>query len=417
MKNKDMFKTLSFPLWIIVLVVGLPLFAETIYTPSLPNIAIELNSTPPIVEFTLTIYLIGFAIGTFFWGHLSDRIGRKNSLLSGLIFFILGCIFCYYSYSITELMISRFIQAFGGSAGSVLGQAICRDAFTGAKLGKVYSIIGVALSIFPAIGPLTGGIIAEHDTWHSIFIVLSAFGVLAAIFVIIMLPETLTKDNRKNIPITGVMLQMRQDRKVLGFAVIIGICNGILFSYFAEGAFYLIKLLGLSPSQYGFSFTMIAVSAMLGGLISNRLQGLIPQIKIMKYGILVMVFSTICFTVFIMIYHFNSTLSESVLIRIIIISQMILRVGATMVVGNALSLGLADYTKCIGTASSIFNFIYYMLISLCTFIMGALHDGTLIPMPLYFLCLTLLMFYIYKIITKELPVRTEPLQIINSTDI
>lgn len=214
--------------------------AETIYTPSLPNIAIELNSTPPIVEFTLTIYLIGFAIGTFFWGHLSDRIGRKNSLLSGLIFFILGCIFCYYSYSITELMISRFIQAFGGSAGSVLGQAICRDAFTGAKLGKVYSIIGVALSIFPAIGPLTGGIIAEHDTWHSIFIVLSAFGVLAAIFVIIMLPETLTKDNRKNIPITGVMLQMRQDRKVLGFAVIIGICNGILFSYFAEGAFYLI---------------------------------------------------------------------------------------------------------------------------------------------------------------------------------
>ena len=58
-----------------------------------------------------------------------------------------------------------------------------------------------------------------------------------------------------------------------------------------------------------------------------------------------------------------------------------------------------------------------MLISLCTFVMGVLYDGTLIPMPLYFLCLTLLMFCIYKIITKELPVRTEPLQIINSTDI
>jgi len=51
-------------------------------------------------------------------------------------------------------MFSRFIQAFGGSVGSVLGQAICRDAFHGPALGKVYSSVGSALALFPAIGPL-----------------------------------------------------------------------------------------------------------------------------------------------------------------------------------------------------------------------------------------------------------------------
>lgn len=154
-------------IWLIVLIVGLPQLSETVYSPSLPEIAEALKTSDAMVEYTLTIYLFGFAIGTLLWGRLSDRFGRKPCILMGLFVFLIGCLGCYFSSSIDALLISRFIQALGGSIGSVLGQALCRDSFQGPDLGKVYSIVGSALALFPAVGPIIGGVIAENSSWQN----------------------------------------------------------------------------------------------------------------------------------------------------------------------------------------------------------------------------------------------------------
>src|SRR5688500_19038301 len=92
-------------IWLIILIVGLPQLSETVYTPSLPDIAHSLNVAESMVEYTLTIYLFGFALGTLFWGKVSDRIGRKPCVIAGLLIFIIGCIGCYYATTITALMI------------------------------------------------------------------------------------------------------------------------------------------------------------------------------------------------------------------------------------------------------------------------------------------------------------------------
>jgi DHA1 family bicyclomycin/chloramphenicol resistance-like MFS transporter len=154
-----------------------------------------------MIEYTLTIYLFGFAIGTLFWGKLSDNIGRKPCLLAGLFVFILGSIGCYLSDTVIILMSSRFIQAYGGSIGSVIGQDICRDAFHGPSLGKAYSSVSSALAFFQAIGPVIGGVIAENFGWHSIFLFLLATSLILSIFVVYNLPETHRVIDRKPISI------------------------------------------------------------------------------------------------------------------------------------------------------------------------------------------------------------------------
>ena len=72
-----------------------------------------------------------------------------------------------------------------------------------------------------------------------------------------------------------------------------------------------------------------------------------------------------------------------------------------MATSNALALALTDYKWCIGTASSLFGFFYYCLISLFTLGMGFLHNGTLLPMPLYFFCIGLFMLIVQRTMIKK----------------
>lgn len=379
-------------IWLIVLVVGLPQLSETVYTPSLPTIAGALGASEAMVEHTLTIYLLSFALGTLFWGRLSDRFGRKPCILAGLLIFILGCIGCYYSDSVSMLMMSRFVQAFGGSIGSVLGQALCRDAFHGAALGRVYSTIGSALALFPALGPVIGGVIAESYGWQSIFLFLIAFAFIIGLLVLVSLPETHPVASRSATRLGPLAYALLTDTKVMACAFLVGGVNGINFSYFAEGSFCLIKILGLSPSLYGASFLVIAASSALGGVYSRSLNARMSGEEIIRVGLKIILCATILASLWAGALHMYGGVLlmgayRMLLIAITLLTQMVIMFGVCMVTSNALAIALVDYKRSIGSATSLFGFFYYCFISLFTFGMGVLHNGTLLPMPLYFLCI------------------------------
>jgi len=381
--------------WLILFLVGLPQLSETVYTPALPEIALALNVAQSLVEYTLTIYLFGFALGTLFWGRLSDRFGRKPCILAGLFIFMVGCIGCYCAGSINWLLSSRFIQAFGGSIGSVLGQAVCRDSFHGPALGKVYAAIASALAIYPAVGPVIGGVISEHFGWPSIFLLLIVFAILLSVTVSVLLPETHHADNRQAVQIKKVIACLLRDKRVIGLGLIVGGCNGLSFSYYAEGSFYLIKLLGLSPSQYGLGFIPIALSTVSGGLLSRKLHGKFTSQKIMDCGLLIILAGSGVFSALILLSNLV-TFSNTMLIITTIGTQMIMMFGVCMATSNALAVALVDYKWCVGTASSLFGFFYYCIVSLLTLGMGLLHNGTLLPMPLYFLAISGFMVLVSK---------------------
>lgn len=65
--------------------------------------------------------------------------------------------------------------------------------------------------------------------------------------------------------------------------------------------------------------------------------------------------------------------------------MMTIMMSIAIIVPTSLSPALENYTNVIGTASSLFGFFYYIVASLFTLGMGSLHNGTLFPMPIYFL--------------------------------
>lgn len=156
-----------------------------------------------MVEYTLTIYLLGCAIGTLFRGKVLDRLGRKPCVIAGLIIFIAGCVGCYLSRSIEMLMIKP--------PSPILGQAVCRDVFHGPALGRVYSAVGSALALFPAFGPVCGGLIAQHFGWSNIFVFLMVFAALLVVLITLRLPETHPRALRNSASIRNLSKRLTQD--------------------------------------------------------------------------------------------------------------------------------------------------------------------------------------------------------------
>lgn len=388
-------------LWLLVIIIGLPQLSETIYTPSLPDIAEALHVSEAWIEYTLTVYLFGFAVGTLFWGNLSDRFGRKPCTLVGLGVYLLGCAGCYYSASIEMLLLSRFFQAFGGSTGSVLGQAICRDAFHGKDCGRAYSVIGSAIAFAPAIGPIMGGLIDEMYGWEANFLFLLGIGTLTLFLTKRFLPETAPAFQKKGILLKEIAFRLLNDRRAMAYGILIAASNGITFSYYAEGSFYLIDQLQLTPSYYGMTFIGFAVAGITGGILSRKMLARHASKEVLAFGVQVMFAGAAIFGGMTGLFHFlDAGAFPSIVLTLA--SMITIMLGIGIMIPNALSLALIDYREAIGTASSLFGFFYYTLISVITFGMGMLHNSTLLPMPFYFLGLTILMWAItFKVILVE----------------
>jgi len=385
--------------WLIILIVGLPQLSETVYTPALPNIATFLHTSSSLVEFTLTIYLFGFSLGTLFWGRVSDKHGRKPCVIFGLIVFCMGSLICYASPNIHTLLFGRLIQAFGGSIGSVLGQAISRDSFKGPRLGQVYSVIGSSIGLFPIIGPIVGGIITQHLIWQDVFLLLIAMAIIVTALIAWKLPETHHKNNRSQLSLLKVLKALIRDKRVIGYAFIVAAANGIYFSYFSEGSFYLIDMLHLTPVEYGFSFMFIGSAALVGGLVSKALNHHYHSQRILNWGILIMIAGTSLMCIAASGYE-SHLLSAKKLAYSTIACEMIMMFSFTLIMSNALALALIDYQWCVGTASSLFGFAYYCLISLFTLGIALLHNGTVIPMPFYFLSLSLVIIVMNRFLVR-----------------
>ncbi|WP_338752694.1 multidrug effflux MFS transporter [Bacillus sp. FJAT-52991] len=385
-------------LLLMIVLVAFPQISETIYTPSLPDISVALGASNSSVQLTLSIYFIGFALGVFCWGWISDFIGRRPAMLGGLILYGIGSLMCFYSESITFLLVSRFIQAFGAATGSVITQTILRESVSGMKRHAMFAQISAVIAFTPAVGPLIGGWVDQALGFRAVFFVLVVMSVLLFIYAFLRLPETTNVSTRKRVAIFPVTKRIVSSPRVLVFGLLIGGINGILFSYYAEAPFIFIEHFQLSPGLYGFLGIIVALASIIGSMISKRLLTIFQPEKIIHLGCFIMAVGSLLLT----LVSTFTTLPTIVLIVAILITIFIVLMGAGVALPNCLSLALVDFHDVVGTAGAIFSLGYYLLVSLITLGMSLLHNGSLLAMPLYFLAISMIMWaFSKKFILKQ----------------
>ncbi|WP_375104344.1 multidrug effflux MFS transporter [Paenibacillus sp. RS8] len=368
-------------LLLMIVLVAFPQISETIYTPSLPDIAVALGVANSSVQLTLSIYFIGFALGVLCWGWLSDFIGRRPAMLGGLILYGIGSLMCFYSESINLLLISRFIQAFGAATGSIITQTILRESVSGNKRHAMFAQISAVIAFTPAVGPLIGGFVDQAFGFRAVFFTLVMMSVLLFMYAFWKLPETTDVSARKKVAILPIVKRMLSLPRVLVFGLLIGGINGVLFSYYAEAPFIFIEHFNISPGVYGFLGIVVALASIVGAMMSKRLLSLYAAEKIIHIGCLVMAAGSLLLT----LVSSLGALPDIILIVCILITLFVMLMGAGIALPNCLSLALVQFQDVVGTAGAIFSLGYYLLVSLATWGMSALHNGSLLTMPIYFL--------------------------------
>lgn len=351
----------------------------------------QLNTNNHLVQWTLSVYFIGFALGVFFWGRLSDRIGRRKSMLLGLIIYTISSLLCLSSQNIILLLMYRLLQGFGASCGSVLTQAIAREALNDQLRHRFFSAAGFVIAFSIALGPFLGGYLTQFFSWRANFTLLTMIGISLYCSVFLCLPETLQvhASNSKS-SIRKIGLTMIRDKRVLGFIWLVAVVNGFLFSYYAEAPFLFIKLVGLTPSQYGWLGAFIAIAALSGSIASKKIVHLFDKKRILVLGGILMFLSSFFLVTFASGNVIGSDHKLASLAMILVPVMLIVFSGFGFIVPISLGEALLDYKAVLGTAGAIFGLSYYFLVAFITLGMGLFHSGTLMSMAIYFFSLSVI---------------------------
>lgn len=272
---------------VLTAVVGLGALSIDMFLPSLPALAQAYGTSAATAQLTVTLFLAGLAPAQLVWGPLSDRFGRRRTLISGLALYAAAGLVCARAPGIGALILARVVQAFGAGSGQVIARAIVRDVYPRDQAARVLGLMGTAQALNPILAPVIGGLLHATLGWRSVFYVLAGFGAAFLLAAIAITPETNVRPDATALQparfVENVVTVLRDPAYLAYVAVVTFMFSG-QFAFISGSSFVLIGALGVSPAVYGFCFAAVAIGIMTGSFITSRLAGRVGGDRLILTG-------------------------------------------------------------------------------------------------------------------------------------
>ena len=362
-------------LWLTVflgLMTAMAPLATDMYLPALPTVQVDFGITASLAQMTLTMTMIGMALGQIFAGPISDRYGRKWPLTAGMVVFTLSTVGCVWAQDIFVFLFFRFISGFAGASGIVIAKAIARDVCQGPELTKFFAMLMMVNGLAPIIAPVIGGQILLYTSWRGVFVVLVAIGLFQLIATLIY-KETLPKDHR----LAGLresfakFPMLLKNRYFLGHCLVQCFVFGAFFSYLAGSSFVFQNIFQVSPQMFSLIFGGIGAGLLLSGTLPARLAGRVADVKMLHISLLVPLIGSV-----LLLLAFSAGMGMAVILPVLFLTIVPLSVmGAA-----SFSLALSRQGKNAGSASALIGFFSMILGGCMMPLVGIAGENTAIPM-------------------------------------
>ncbi|MDH6532799.1 DHA1 family bicyclomycin/chloramphenicol resistance-like MFS transporter [Aurantimicrobium minutum] len=344
-----------------------------LYLPAFPHIADALGVEVNDMGLTLTSFLLGMGIGQLFYGPVSDRFGRKRPLLVGIIVFVIASVMCATSTTLMSLIMWRFIQALGASAGIVISRAIVRDLYSGIEMAKVMTILGMVFALGPALAPSIGALVLLSGVWQWAFYSLAIFGAFMLIGVM-TLPETHHSESRNNhgfIKATTSYGEILTNKVFLTSALLFGADFAGFFSYVSSSPDIMMGVYGLNSTVYALVFGVISLSLLVGSQINLRILPRFGNVKLLKvYTSIQIVGSILVLTAALV----HAPLFV-VLVPLLLVSSV-----ASSIAGLSMTASMTPFAHLAGSASAMNGMIQMASAGIITAVLAVLPFDPVIQM-------------------------------------
>ncbi len=362
-------------LWLTVflgLMTAMAPLATDMYLPALPTVQVDLGISASLAQMTLTMTMLGMALGQIFAGPISDRYGRKWPLAAGMVIFTLSTVGCVWAQDIMVFLFFRFVSGFAGASGIVIAKAIARDVCQGPELTKFFAMLMMVNGLAPIIAPVIGGQILLFTSWRGVFVVLVAVGIFQLLATLIY-KETLPVDKRlKGLKDSFAKFPMLlRNRYFLGHCLVQCFVFGAFFSYLAGSSFVFQNIFHVSPQMFSLIFGGIGAGLMLAGALPARLAGRVEDVKMLQVSLMVPLAGSV-----LLLLAFAAGAGMAVILPV-----LFLTITPLSVVGAAsFSLALSRQGKNAGSASALIGFFSMILGGCMMPLVGIAGENTAIPM-------------------------------------
>ncbi len=372
---------------------GVSILSTDLYTPSLPHLPGLLNSTPQIVQLTMSLNLAAYALCQLFYGPVADRFGRRPLLLFGLIGFLLSSIVCATAQSVEVLIVGRIAQGVFASAETIVTMLLIRELFEGDEGTRAMGLFGMGLGAFPAIGPLLGGYVHVWAGWRANFVLMAVAIIVCGVLAVKVLPETKIPDrtalNLRHIRRT--YLSLLKDRAILRYLIPLGTGMAGMFAFITAGPFIFIDLMDVPTQRYGLYTGTIVISYVVGSYSVSHFAHRVHGDRLVGAGVATL-FVGGALTLLVVAVEADTPLS-------LVATLSVCAFGIGLVYGSAPML-LLDVAGDIrrGMASGLMGFFELGCAALGALAVGVLYDGSALPCAIIMAASGLVGAFFWKVI-------------------
>jgi len=380
---------------ILVLASSVSIMSTDMYTPSLPDLADEFETTPTRVKLTISLNLLAFGIAQLIHGPLSDRFGRRPVLLSSLMAVVVGCVLCVVAQTINQLIAARVFLGLVAAAEAVIGLAIIKDLYTEKQQVKALAFLGMVIAIVPALAPILGGYLHVAFGWESNFLVIAFMALLAAIVVYQYLPES-TEPDPHGIRVGRVLrayAQLLHNAEFVSHTLLLGVGLGLVFVFVTAAPFVLITHFGISVQHFGYYQAGIVVGFFIGSMLASQLADRWPAGRLLGNGMVFILAGSLILVYLIVRDQLTATY--------LVVAYSLMTFGMGPMFAVAPSRALRSIKSRAGSASALLSGMEQSIAALSGVAVSILHDGTAMPMAIVTMCLTVVLLAIILWIVRQ----------------
>lgn len=382
--RNDMSRQLMITLVICFLIITVEL-AASFCSPLLPLIRTDFSVDTALVQMTMSFYLLGLGASAIVYGPLSDMVGRRPLLLTGLVIFCCASWACSWAPSIYWLIGLRLIQGVGAGAAWTVGNGVVKDVTSSQEYTKIMTVIHIVVGFVPALAPILGSYLGAFFGWRQSFLSLFAFSCFTLIVVAYNLGESLPQKSKVSVKrLFSGYISLLQSPILCRYMIVKVLMVMLLFVDAANLSLIFVENLHVPIQHFGFYVAMGFIGYLIGGWACHRLVDHFGNDRLLVWGMGCILASN----VLVLALGFCSV--ESALI--IQLCRVPIYFGWGLLFGNATACIVAPFAEKAGAASAMMIGLEMVFSFLGVYIMSVIYDGTVVPFACFMIVTTLIVY-------------------------